>query len=79
MFFLVTAYRQMGDSYRRLYASYVFAYNIDSTDIFGCAEENVTDEEWILSSGDRIGVYVQQSDCVQSVSPTNYANMIDPS
>ena len=82
LFFFVTAYRRVGDSYVRLYASHAFAYNINSTDIFGCAEENVTDEEWILSSGDRIGVFVQKSDCVQ-FSATTYAcpahvSMIDP-
>ena len=82
LFFFTCAYRRVGDSYIRLYASRPFALNINSTDIFGCDEENVADEEWVLSSGDRIGVFVQQADCVQ-FSTTTYAcpahvNMIDP-
>jgi hypothetical protein len=85
-FVFVIAYRQMGDSYRQLYTPYPFNFVINSTETFGCGENDITNLEWMVSKGDRIGVLIQRIQCFPfHVGPASIAlscpmhiNLLDP-
>lgn len=85
LFAFVIAYRLMGDSYHQLYQPYPFNFVVNSTDIFGCGENGITNLEWVLSQGDRIGVLVQQIQCFPfsvdssvAISCPIHVNLVDP-
>ena len=66
-FFFVTAYRQVGDNYRRLYDPLPFAFSIGGNETFGCRRQRIDTEnaaDFHLQEGDRIGIFIQDSPCV---------------
>ena len=85
-FVFVIAYRQTGDSYRQLYTPYPFKFVINSTDSFGCGENDIANLEWVVSKGDRIGVLIQQIQCFpfhvgpasSTLSCPMHINLLDP-
>ena len=82
LFVFVIAYRLMGDSYHQLYQPYPIHFAVNSTDTFGCGENNITSLEWVLSHGDRIGVLIQQIQCftfsVGAFFCPIHVNLVDP-
>ena len=85
-FVFVIAYRQIGDSYHQLYKPYPINFVINSTDSFGCGENDIANLEWVVLKGDRIGVLIQQIQCFPfHIGPTSstlccpmHINLLDP-
>ena len=85
-FVFVIAYRQMGDSYHQLYTPYPINFVINTTDSFGCGENDITNLEWMVSKGDRIGVLIQRIQCFPlyvgpasvTLSCPMHINLLDP-
>ena len=84
-FVFIIAYRQMGDSFYQLYEPYPINFAINSTDSFGCGENDITNLEWVVSQGDRIGVLIQRMQCFPfhvgpsiALSCPMHVNLVDP-
>lgn len=88
MFFFITAYRQVGKSYSQVFPYYRFSYKIGSNQRFGCGDsdmpglnKNKLPSNLIVSTGDKIGVLIQDGKCISkgSVSCPAHINLyFDP-
>ena len=88
MFVFVIVYQRRGDHYHQRYTPYPMNYLVDIIDTmsFGCGKSDITNLGWNVTKGDRIGVLVQQIECVQfSIGPfiattacPVHVNIIDP-
>lgn len=81
--FYIIVYRSMDGKYVRIYKPYVFVHDINGNETFGCYEHNVTKQELILLTGDRIGVFVPETECFNfdlknSCTYGFHVNIIDP-
>ena len=81
LFFFVTAYRQVGDNYQRLYEPVPFAFGISGNDTFECSRHTLGTGDFQLLRGDRIGVFIQDSPCVTfsgTFACPAHVNLVDP-
>ena len=86
MFTFISVYKQVGESYVRLYSPYLLNYNVNKTEQFGCGVCDLTSLGWIVSRGDRLGILIPNIGCFQlSKSPSQvittcpaHINLIDP-
>ena len=86
MFTFISVYKQVGESYVRLYSPYLLTYNVNKTEQFGCGVCDLTSLGWVVSRGDRLGILIPNIGCFQlSMSPSQvittcpaHINLIDP-
>lgn len=84
-FVFIIAYRWMDDSFYQLYEPYPINFVINSTDTFGCGENDITNLEWVVLQGDRIGALIQRIQCFPfhvgpsiALSCPVHVNLVDP-